>query len=58
MNMKFNKTILDIFHQGADCGTPSRWCVKYKTDSGGVDYEYFVSWTDACDYAMKYSYND
>ena len=53
-----NKTILDIFHQSADCGIPSHWCVQYKTDSGGVDYEYFVSWTDANEYAMKYGYND
>ena len=53
-----NITILDIFHQGADCGIPSHWCVQYKTDSGGVDYECFISWADANEYAMKFGYND
>lgn len=54
-----NKTILDIFHQGSDCGIPAHWCVQYKTDGNPfVDYEYFATHTEAMEYAMKYGYND
>lgn len=54
-----NRTILDIFHQSADCGIPPHWCVQYRDeDSAFVDYEYFSSWTEANEYAMQYGYND
>lgn len=54
-----NRTILDIFHQSADCGIPPHWCVQYRDeDSAFVDYEYFSSWTKANEYAMQYGYND
>jgi hypothetical protein len=55
-----NKKILDVFHQEADDGIPSHWCVQYfKTDGAGfVECKYFDTWTEANEYAMKYGYND
>ena len=54
-----DKIILDIFHQGSDCGIPAHWCVQYKTEGNPfVDYEYFATHTEANEYAMKYGYND
>lgn len=54
-----DKTILDIFHQSADSGIPPHWCVQYKTDdSVFAQYEYFATYTEANEYAMKYGYND
>jgi hypothetical protein len=51
--------ILDIFYQSADAGIPSHWCVQLQRDGKStVDYEYFGTWADANEYAMKYGYND
>ena len=52
-------TVLDIFHQGAHCGIPAQWCVQYmKVGATFVEYEYFKTWTEANEFAMKYGYND
>lgn len=47
------KTILDIFHQSAEEGIPSHWCVQYSNDNG-VGYEYFESHKLATKWAGKF----
>jgi len=52
-------TILDIFHQAAQEGIPSHWCVQYKTEKSGFpQYEYFETRTEASEFAMKHGYED
>lgn len=52
-------TVLDIFHQGTHCGIPAHWCVQYmKLGATFVDYEYFETYTEANEFAMKHGYND
>lgn len=52
--------ILNVFHQAANDGIPSHWCVQFKNDDTGVysQYKHFATWTEANEFAMSHGYND